>query len=61
MKANEISPTRVIRTSHSGVQLVIRSLTSNKVDRAATYNYYQKIKQKRYNEDRQLKKYGSNR
>lgn len=61
-KANkEISPTGVTRTSYSGDLVVTRSPTSNKVDRAATYNYYQKMKQKGYNVDRQLKKYGQNR
>jgi hypothetical protein len=60
-KANkENSPTGVTRTSHSGDQVVTRDPTSNKIDRAATYNYYQGLKQKGYNVDKQLKKYGPN-
>lgn len=57
----EISATGVTRTSYSGDQVVTGGPTSNKINRPATYNHYQKLKQKGYNVDRQLKKYGPNR
>jgi hypothetical protein len=56
----EVSPNGTTRTSNSGDRVITGGSTSNKIDRSATYNHYQKLKQKGYNVDKQLKKYGPN-
>ena len=53
----EVSAGQFTRKAHEGNLVVTDGPTSNKVNRSATYRYYQKLDKQGYNVDKQLNRY----